>query len=97
MADMEKVDVRSSACIHTSSVCSLFSAKECSYQATCFCDASEKALVAIAYLYVIYEENEHYVGFVIWMTKAAPLHGHTIRRLELCSALLAVEIFQLSN
>lgn len=75
----------------------MFSAEECSYQATCFWNASDKALAAVAYLYVIYEENEHYVGFVIWKTKAAPLHRHTILRLELCSALLAVDIFQLSN
>ncbi|XP_056017069.1 uncharacterized protein LOC125663253 [Ostrea edulis] len=62
-----------------------------------FCDASEKAIAAVAYLHVFNEENEHYVGFVIGKTKVAPLHGHTIPRLELCSALLAVEIYQLAN
>lgn len=62
-----------------------------------FCDASEKAIAAVAYIHVIYDENKHYVGFVIGKTKVAPPHGHTIPRLELCSALLAVEIYQLAN
>lgn len=62
-----------------------------------FCDASEKAIAAVTYIHVIYEENKHYVGFVIGKTKVAPSHGQTIPRLELCSALLAVEIYQLAN
>ncbi|XP_052706858.1 uncharacterized protein LOC128182315 [Crassostrea angulata] len=62
-----------------------------------FCDASEKAIAAVNYIHVIYDENKHYVGFVIGKTKVAPPHGHTIPRLELCSALLAVEIYRLAN
>ncbi|XP_078311581.1 uncharacterized protein LOC144618784 [Crassostrea virginica] len=57
-----------------------------------FCDASEKAIAAVAYLHVVHEENRHHIGFVIGKTKVAPPHGHTIPRLELCSALLATEI-----
>ena len=61
------------------------------------CDASEKAIAVVAYLYVVHEENGHHIGFVIGKTKVAPPHGHTIPRLELCSALLAIEIYQLVN
>ena len=59
-----------------------------------FFDASEKAIAAVAYLHVIHEENGQHIEFVIGKTKVAAPHGHTIPRLELCSALLAIEIYQ---
>jgi hypothetical protein len=62
-----------------------------------FCDVSEKAIAVVVYLHVISKEDEHHVGFVIGKTKVAPPHGLTFPRLELCSALLAVEIYQLAN
>ena len=61
------------------------------------CDASEKAITAFAYLHAVHEENRHYVGFVIGKSKVAPPHGHTFPRFELCSALLAIEIYPLVN
>ena len=52
-----------------------------------FCDASEAAIAAAAYLKV-----EHQIGFIMGKSKLAPLAGHTIPRLELCGAVLATEI-----
>ena len=57
-----------------------------------FCDASEKAIAAVGYLQGTLPDGRRNLGFVIGKAKVAPLHGHSIPRLELCSALLAVEI-----
>ena len=53
-----------------------------------FCDASEEAIAAVAYV-----QCQNQIGFVMGKTKVAPSTGHTIPRLELCSAVLAVEIW----
>ena len=37
-------------------------------------------------------ENTVHVGFVFGKSKVAPKSGHTVSRLELCAAVLAVEI-----
>lgn len=37
-------------------------------------------------------DNESHLGFVLGKAKLAPTHGHSIPRLELCAAVLAVEI-----
>ena len=60
-----------------------------------YCDASEKAISAVAYLVTAAEDNSHHVGFLLGKTKVAPPHGHTIPRLELCAAVLAVEIAEI--
>ena len=57
-----------------------------------FCDASEKAIAAVGYLQGTLPDDRRSLGFVLGKAKVAPLHGHSIPRLELCSALLAVEI-----
>ena len=57
-----------------------------------FCDASKNAIAAVAYLVTTAEDQTKLVGFLIGKTKVAPSHGHTIPRLELCAAVLAVEI-----
>lgn len=57
-----------------------------------FSDASEKAIAAVAYLRTVDANGKVNVGFVFGKTKIAPKHGHTIPRLELCAAVLAVEI-----
>ena len=56
-----------------------------------FCDASEIAISAVAYLKV-FDGDHTDVGFLLGKSKLAPAHGHTIPRLELCAAVLASEI-----
>ena len=53
-----------------------------------FCDASEKAIAAVVYVQV----GSNF-GFVMGKAKVAPSSGHTIPRLELCSAVLATDIW----
>lgn len=57
-----------------------------------FCDASVKAIVAVAYLRTKDMKGQCHIGFVMGKAKLAPLPEHTIPRLELCAALLAVEL-----
>lgn len=54
-----------------------------------FCDASEVAISAVAYV-----ENQGQYGFILGKSKLTPLHGHSIPRLELFGAVLAVEFAQ---
>ncbi|XP_067279227.1 uncharacterized protein [Pseudorasbora parva] len=60
-----------------------------------FSDASTKAIGAVAYLRVIDHDGNSDVGFVLGKSKLAPQHKPTIPRLELCAAVLAVEIADL--
>lgn len=60
-----------------------------------FCDASTKAIVAVAYLKVNDAEGGCYVGFVMGKAKLTPRPEQTIPRLELCAAVLAVELAHL--
>jgi hypothetical protein len=46
----------------------------------------------VAYLRTVDQMGEAHIGFVFGKSKVAPKHGHTIPRLELCAAVLAVEI-----
>ncbi|XP_053389483.1 uncharacterized protein LOC123532195 [Mercenaria mercenaria] len=57
-----------------------------------FCDASEKAIASVAFLKTVTEDGNIHVGYAFGKAKVAPKHGHTIPRLELCAAVLAVEI-----
>lgn len=57
-----------------------------------FCDASTKAIAAVAYLKVTDGEGNNQIGFVMGKAKLAPRPEHTIPRLELCAAVLAVEL-----
>lgn len=59
-----------------------------------FTDASEKAIAAVAYLRTLDEDGNSQLGFVMGKAKVAPKHGHTIPRLELCAAVLGVEIYE---
>lgn len=54
-----------------------------------FADASQEAIGAVAYLKTFDSSGSHHLGFVHAKAKVAPLHGHTIPRLELCAAVLA--------
>lgn len=57
-----------------------------------FCDASTQAIAAVAYIKVTDVESKSELGFVLGKAKLAPQPEATIPRLELCSAVLAVEI-----
>lgn len=57
-----------------------------------YSDASERAIAAVAYLLTRTEDNNCQLGFILGKAKVAPQHGHTIPRLELCAAVLAVEV-----
>lgn len=58
-----------------------------------FSDASQEAIAAVAYMKVC-DGNISNVGFVIGKAKVAPKHGHTVPRLELCAAVLGVQLGQ---
>lgn len=60
-----------------------------------FCDASTKAIGAVAYLKAIQEDGQVHIGFVMGKAKLAPQSEPTIPRLELCAAVLAVEMAEL--
>lgn len=55
-------------------------------------DASENAIAAVAYIRATDVDGETHVGFVLGKSKVSPMNGHTIPLLELCAAVLAVEI-----
>lgn len=57
-----------------------------------FSDASEKAIASVAYMVSSQSDKPKQVSFVMGKTKVAPSRGHTIPRLELCAAVLSVEI-----
>lgn len=60
-----------------------------------FSDASVKAIAAVAYLKVVDGEGKCHIGFIIGKAKLAPTSVHTVPRLELGAAVLAVEIAEL--
>ena len=60
-----------------------------------FADASTKAIAAVAYLKVTDCDGTNQVGFVMAKAKLTPRPEHTIPRLELCAAVLAVELADL--
>ncbi len=60
-----------------------------------FSDASTKAISAVAYLRALDSDGNSNVGFVLGKAKLAPRHKPTIPRLELCAAVIVVEIADL--
>ncbi|XP_061166393.1 uncharacterized protein LOC133175314 [Saccostrea echinata] len=56
-----------------------------------FCDASKDIIAAVAYL-KLQDNDTSSTSFLLGKAKVAPVHGHTIPRLELCAAVLATEI-----
>ena len=56
-----------------------------------FCDASKDIIAAVAYL-KLQDNDMSSTSFLLGKAKVAPVHGHTIPRLELCAAVLATEI-----
>ncbi|XP_068243767.1 uncharacterized protein [Palaemon carinicauda] len=59
-----------------------------------FSDASKKAIAAVAYLCTTDISGTPSLSFVLQKAKVALNGGHTIPRLELCTAVLAIEIVQ---
>lgn len=59
-----------------------------------YCDASEQAIAAVAYFKAISPDNEQHCGFALGKAKVAPTHGHSVPRLELCGAVLAIEVYE---
>lgn len=57
-----------------------------------FCDASEKAYGAVAYLRVIKNDNSITVNVITSKSKIAPIKTQTIARLELFAAVIAVKL-----
>ncbi len=60
-----------------------------------FADASVKAIVAVAYIKVTSHQEQTDIGFVFGKAKLAPQPDLTIPRLELCAAVLAIEIAEM--
>ncbi|XP_062610110.1 uncharacterized protein LOC134271902 [Saccostrea cucullata] len=60
-------------------------------------DASKEAIAAVAYLKVFTESGSHDSGFLLGKGKVVPVHGHTIPRLELCAAVMAVDLAETIN
>ena len=60
-----------------------------------FSDASTVAIGVVAYLRVVDSEGQRHVGFVMGKSKLAPRPAHTIPHLELCAAVLTVEMYEL--
>ncbi|XP_076857275.1 uncharacterized protein LOC143511532 [Brachyhypopomus gauderio] len=76
---------------YTGTSCSNASRKELCV----FSDASTKAIGAVVYLKTTDENGQIHVGFVFGKARLAPPNEPTIPRLELCAAVLAVEIAEL--
>ena len=60
-----------------------------------FSDASVQAIAAAAYIKLTDLDGQCHIGFVMAKAKLAPQAIHTIPRLELCAAVLAVEVAEL--
>lgn len=60
-----------------------------------FSDASMKAISAVAYLRASDQNGKTEVGFVLGKAKLAPKPDLSVPRLELCAAVLAVELTEL--
>eukprot|EP00079_Xenopus_tropicalis_P026785 XP_012820751.2 PREDICTED: uncharacterized protein LOC101731053 [Xenopus tropicalis] len=60
-----------------------------------FSDASTKAIAAVAYLKTVDCKGQCHIGFIMGKAKLTPQPEHTIPRLELCAAVLAVEMAEL--
>lgn len=60
-----------------------------------FCDASERAIEAVSYRKVTNSTGEDQVSFVLGKAKLTPVHATTIPHLELCAAIMGVEMTEL--
>eukprot|EP00064_Thunnus_orientalis_P019175 superscaffoldBa00004679_g19289 len=73
-----------------------FSTKGAQRRELCvFTDVSVKVIAAVAYIKVMSHKEQTEIGFVFGKVKMAPQPGLTIQRLELCVAVLRVELAEL--
>ena len=61
-----------------------------------YSDSSKKAIVAVSYPKVFYKDGSARTWFVLGKARVAPASGHTKPRLELCAAVLAIDISQIA-
>lgn len=57
-----------------------------------FSEASTAAISAVAYLKAVDDKGHSHVGFCMGKSELAPRHSHNMPHLELCTAVLAVEL-----
>ena len=57
-----------------------------------YCDASQQAMCAVAYMRIVRDGGEPQVSFIASKTRVAPLKRMTVPRLELTAALLGAEL-----
>ncbi|XP_055367455.1 uncharacterized protein LOC114862962 [Betta splendens] len=82
--------------LHVPRIYTAASPSETTYKELCvFSDASVKAIGAVAYLRTVQEHGHVEVGFIMGKAKLAPQSDPTVPRLELCAAVLAVEMADL--
>ena len=62
-----------------------------------FCDALEVASKAVLYLRIVHNTCQVQVAFVLGKAKLTPAHATTIPPLELCAAVLGVEMTDLAH
>lgn len=60
-----------------------------------FCDGSGNAISSVAFLRSEADHEDIELGFLLGKSKVAPVHGHSIPRLELCSAVLSTEVAEI--
>lgn len=60
-----------------------------------FSDASEAAIASVAYLRTVDDSNNIHVGFILGKCKLAPTSGHSVPRLELCAAVMSVQLYDI--
>ena len=63
-------------------------------RSTCFPDASNVAIGAVAYLRLINDNDQPYVSFLLAKATVTPSHAVSIPRLELCGTVLATALAQ---
>lgn len=73
---------------------SLLRKELCIFSSRCIIDASTLAIGAVAYMRAADVDGTYHDGFVMGKSKLAPKPAHTIPRLELCAAVLAVQLYE---